>query len=384
MIVKKYETGGDPPESVASAVEKVMEDRKCSYGEALEAVRLEKPELFAAYMNRATEARAERVEHFTFAGHDGVRTYDAVGNDMRIFSPYAGLASGYRVEGLVGPDVMPVVPVPAIAGTAPLIGQGDYARLYPIARPPATAANAVQFSVASLMYYCSGFALSYPIPNEVEIGTDKGFRLGESVTRFETSLLLAAKEKEVFGFVGSATNVSTVFSVASAWGSGGDPIGTLEAAIRHVSNVSGARPDTVIFGRSAYQYFSANSSALYKLGGLATVDREGQVLRVSKVRVAEATYNAAPQGATPTYTPFFDDAIFVGVAGQGDFSPKWGATASWRPGGNEANRFYAEIIPRKSSHMNFLEIGGWEASMVMDKNLAVTIRGINSSQAGGI
>jgi hypothetical protein len=100
--------------------------------------------------------------------------------------------------------------------------------------------------------------------------------------------------------------------------------------------------------------------------------------------VAEATYNAAPQGATPTYTPFFDDAIFVGVAGQGDFSPKWGATASWRPGGNEANRFYAEIIPRKSSHMNFLEIGGWEASMVMDKNLAVTIRGINSSQAGGI
>lgn len=383
QAVKIYQYSGEI-ESVHEFALELSEERKCSYTEALEAVRVERPEIWRSYLDRGGET--SRVEITEIAGRPGLRVY-VDGSLLNVSRPLGETLMRYAPEGFVGDYLYPVVPVAERVGTIPLFGQGD-ARLVNVDRAPGVEGNVAPFSTSSVQAICRGRSLRLPVPIELELNTDNGWQLRESTTLHLANLQYIAKDARVAASINTPTNTSSIFGPSSAWNSGGNAFGNIETLINHVSSFGGVRPDRVCFGAEAWASFASNSSTLARCGGWITPQRAAEALRLESVAIAEARYNVGA-GSERKFVPCFPAdkvVVFRGGGAEGVPSARWGITANWRPAELAGTtRWIVELHPlSKTNRSTMAEVSAWEQEVVADPQLCAVLAGCNSAQSGGI
>lgn len=319
------------------------------------------------------------------------KNYDATGRDLHVDVPMSQAILNYRTKGMVGEFIFAVVPVTKQTNLIPFFPLGEYLRNEKCERAPGTDANIVRFNVGTMSYNCKNYALRFPMTIEDRENADEVWQVRQNGAHLITDLLRIAKEKRVFNIVNSSTNVSTIFTSASAWSSGGDPYRQLSAAMNASEDLTGFRPNRLAFGKTAWRSLMANSAICQKLfpfgsGGVPTTEAVAKLLEVEEVAVAGGYYNTAAEGQSAVMAKFLDDAVIgfyqPNQPGLGPL-PRAYATLRWSVPG--IPNMAVEALPYDAyKKSEFIEVGVYDDEKVLDKNLAFMIKGVNSTQAGGL
>ncbi len=317
------------------------------------------------------------------------RNYDATGRDLHVDVPMSKSIQEYQTQGLVGEFIFNVVPVPKQSNMIPSFPLGEFCRAeHGFERAPGTDAHRVYFDVGSTSYFCKNYAARYPLTIEDQENADGIWDLRENGGRLCADVLRIRKEIRTFNTVNSTSNVSTAFLPASAWNAGGDPIRNIIAMQNQIQDISGQRPNRVVFGHAAWRATLTNSNVRNLLfphgGGVPTTAQVGQVLDAD-VRVAAGYYNTGGLGNTASLTKFFNDRVLVFFGADGTLgpSPRYAATLRWTKAGIPA--MAVEALPYDAQKkVNFVEVGVYDDEKVLNTALAATLIGVNSSQANGI
>lgn len=314
-----------------------------------------------------------------------IKTYDLNGARVIADKALVNAITAYRSTGFVAEGILPRVDVPNFYGFLPIIPNGEMNRIPACERAPATEATIIMYNVSTIEYRIKNYALSIPLTIEDEKNADDPWRQAESNAIFLTDGLRLAKENRAFSLIGSATNVSTVFTTGSGWATGGDPVATINTMFNQVKDSTGYRPTRVVFGGKAFQTFSTNSAVTRVFGGMATPDKVQDFFRVEQVLVSGAYWNSALAGPVAPHA-FFDDAVFACVQppeGAARYWPRYGVSPTWSPRG-VPGPYIPQIFFSRKTESQMTEVMVYEGETVVDKNLGVMLTGTNSSQAGGV
>lgn len=293
--------------------------------------------------------------------------------------PLTEAANAYCAgQTLLAPTIMPFIATPFGSGLIPLVGRTDYVA-DDLSVAQATECGVYRFDLESKRYYIERRAIKSPL--EMEIMKDGGdlYKWQEQVTTGLTGLLNASLEKKVWDLVNVATNVGSVYTVKSAFTGAGDAMAAVLGLLDGVQNASGTRPDFVSMGKDAAASFFANSSVLAR--GAWSPAKAAEVLRVNTVAVHDGTYNSADHGLTPIFTPFQTPDSISAFCTKG---PRWGVRPYWNPPEVPGGPVYVEEYEEPKAWSRWIECGIWTKEVVADANLAGSLLGVNSSQAGGL
>lgn len=315
------------------------------------------------------------------------KRYDATGRDLHVDVPMSQAIMNYRTQGLVGEFIFAVVPVNKQTNLVPFFPLGEFLRNEKCERAPGTDANIVRFNVGTLGYACKNYALRFPLTIEDRENADEVWQMRQNGAYLITDCLRIAKEVRVMGAINSSTNVSTIFVPASAWGANANPYTQIEGALNQTQDLTGFRPNKLVFGLMAWQKFKTNSVIGGKLfphgGGVPTVDMARGLFGVEEIQVAEGYYSAAGT----SLTKFFDDAVlgFYQPTGQGQLGPRPRAYGTMRWSVPGIPNMAVEALPFDAyKKAEFIEVGVYDDEKVLDKNLAFILKGVNSAQSNGL
>ncbi len=318
------------------------------------------------------------------------KRYDATGRDLHVDVPMSQAIMNYRTEGLVGEFIFSVVPVSKQTNLIPYFPLGEFLRNETCERAPGTEARIVRFDVGTMAYACKNYALRFPMTIEDRENADEVWNVRQNGAFLITDCLRIRKEVRCFNSVNSSTNVSTIFKPVSAWNASanaGNPYIDLTNAMNQTQDLTGFRPNKLVFGQTAWRTFYTNSAICAKLyphgGGVPTLEQAKQLLQVDEIRVAEGYYNSAGKGLTASLSKFFDDAVlgFYQPAGQGQLGPKPRAYATLRWSVPGIPNMAVEALPYDAyKKAEFIEVGVYDDEKVLDKNLAFMFKGVNSAQ----
>ncbi|MDA8121779.1 MAG: hypothetical protein M0Z38_04335 [Deltaproteobacteria bacterium] len=318
------------------------------------------------------------------------KKYDATGRDLHVDVPMSQAIMNYRTEGLVGEFIFSVVPVSKQTNLIPFFPLGEFLRKESCERAPGTEANIVRFNVGTMAYACKNYALRFPMTIEDRENADEVWQVRQNGAYLITDLIRISKEVRVFNTVNSTSNVSTAFVPASAWNAAanaGNAYIHLTNALNQTQDITGYRPNKLVFGKTAWRTFIQNSAIAGKLfphgGGVPTLDQARALLDVDEVRVADGYYNTGAEGQTASLSKFFDDAVlgFYQPTGQGQLGPKprYAATLRWSVPG--IPNMAVEALPYDAyKKAEFIEVGVYDDEKVLDKKLAFIFKGVNSAQ----
>lgn len=314
------------------------------------------------------------------------KRYDATGRDLHVDVPMSQAIMNYRTQGLVGEFIFAVVPVNKQTNLVPYFPLGEFLRNERCERAPGTDANIVRFNVGTLGYSCKNYALRFPLTIEDRENADEVWQMRQNGAYLITDCLRIAKEVRVFNSVNSTTNVSTAFVPNSAWNAAanaGNPYIHLFNALNQTQDISGFRPNKVVFGKTAWRTFIQNSAISGKLfphgGGVPNLDQCRALLDVEEVQIADGYYSTAGT----TLSKFFDDAVlgFYQPTGQGQLGPRPRAYATMRWSVPGIPNMAVEALPFDAyKKAEFIEVGVYDDEKVLDKNLAFIFKGVNSAQ----
>jgi hypothetical protein len=161
-------------------------------------------------------------------------------------------------------------------------------------------------------------------------------------------------------------------------------------ALDQTEDLSGFRPNKIVFGKSAWRLFQANSivnNRLFPLGGAGagvTLKQAAEILTVDEIQVAAGYYNSS-QGTTATLVKFLDDAVLGFFSPSAPFGPEPRAYATMRWSVPGIPNMAVEALPFDAyKKSEFIEVGVYDDEKVLDANLAFMFKGCNSAQANGL
>jgi hypothetical protein len=332
----------------------------------------------------ANVSDVKKYELKEIGGRQYIKTYDMSGmSDFLVSGGLTETAFGYSPRGLVADLIFWPRRVGHDGGRIGLVGATDFSRIPDATRAPGTESNALKWSVSSRYFHAKNYSLHADFPHEDMSNADIAWRLKESGTEILKAGLLLGKEQRTFNAINSASNVNTVYTVASAWNASanpGNPLSAIDTAISQVHSSTGHRPTAIVFGTTAWTSFAGNSNARDGLGSFPTTARVADYFRVETVSVAEGYYNTEGENLPGKFVPFFSDAVFACVqAGDNWIAPRYGLSPFWAPMGIK-ERFFAEDYSVYEKKMDRVELTHYEDELVADPKLGVIIKGVNSAQ----
>jgi len=234
----------------------------------------------------------------------------ATGRDIHIDVPLTNVALNYRPQGMIADMIAPIVPVPKQSNLYPIWDQGDAFRAENADRAPGTEARLVARRVSSGTYFCRNYALKTMLTIEDIENADEGYLqvLREGRTQFLLDKLYLGWEARIAALCTSGSNVYSYSATASSWnGSGADPVKDVLNKINMIHDVSGYRPNRVVFGGQAWRAFRVHDNVTKLFWGTAgagksrfvTREMAAQLLEVDQVLVGEA-YQASNADGIPT------------------------------------------------------------------------------------
>lgn len=226
----------------------------------------------------------------------------ATGRDLHIDQNLTQIALNYRPQGMIADMIAPIVPVAKETDIFPVYSRKEILALESTLRARGTEARKVTRSVGSLAYTVKNYALGHDVFLEDRANVDAAYEaeLYSGAVQFVQSKLMLDWEKRLLDKVNSASNVSTGFTVASAWTvSAGDPISNIFSAIDQYQATTGMTPNSILIGYKAWNLMRRNVNVRNFLsgtnngGGLVTRQQVQNLFEVERFLVSDAFFNTA-------------------------------------------------------------------------------------------
>lgn len=320
----------------------------------------------------------------------------STGRGLHVDQNLTELALNYRPTGMIADQVFPIVIVDKQTNQYPVFNQAEAFAIESTIRARGNHAQKVTRSVSSDNYYCENYALAHDMPIEDWVNMDAAyaFELQAGAGQYLLDKLWLDWDRRILSKIGSSTNVSTAFVPASSWtGANGDPISQIFQQIEQVQATTAYRPNNLLFGWRAMNYFRRNLQVRnFVLGtnnGGNTVNRGAVagIFEVDRVLVAQAFYNTAGEGrALSLGNTFPSDAVLAYYAppNPSRVVPSFGYTFRWQTAELPAPLSVERHPYDTKAKSQAIEVGFYQDEKITSSALGALILGVASSQANGL
>lgn len=245
----------------------------------------------------------------------------STGKDLHIDAFLSDVAINYRPTGMIADAIAPIVEVDKETNVYPVFNRGEAFAIEDTARTRLQEAKRITRSVSSSNYQAKNYALAYDLPIEDRANMDAALltELEDGATRYLSDKLMLDWDRRVLSTIGSASNVSTGFLCGSSWvgPTNGDPISQIWKSMEQMQNQTAQKPNSLLFGWRAWNYFRRNVNARNFLlgtnngGGAVTQQGAKDAFEVDRLLVAGAFYNTTneAQAAALTNNPLHDAVL---------------------------------------------------------------------------
>ncbi len=275
-----------------------------------------------------------------------IRTYaGATGRDLHIDMPLTNLTIGYRAQGLIAPDVYPLVQTPFQSGVYYVWGSNEFLRVPNTFRAAGSPAKRVQFTVSSGTFFAKNYALANELPYEDISNADAALNLRQSASNRIVDGLSLAWEDRLAVTLTTTTNMGSSTSLTNRWNDhvNGAPVEDFFAGRESIRTRTGYNPNVMIFSGFAWARFARHPDIIKYIrgagdnvgGGSVTQQQVANAFELSKVLIGKGIKNTANEGAPASYTDIWStSAILLYVApNPALMEPSHGYTFWWQPEG---------------------------------------------------
>jgi hypothetical protein len=319
----------------------------------------------------------------------------STGRDLHIDQNLTNVALGYRPAGMIADMIAPIVSVQKETDLYPVFSQAEAFAIENTRRSRSGEANRITRSVSSAGYTAKNYALRYDLPIEDEVNMDPAYRaeLGAGATRYLVDKLVLDWDRRVLATVGSTSNVSTGFVPSSAWATGGDPVSQLYQVIEQIQATTAYRPNNILFGWRAYNWFRRNSNVRNFVlgtnngGGVISRNAIAGIFEVDRVLVSEAFYNSANEAQAMSLANTFPaDAVLVYHAPSAPSRevPSFMYSFRWTAPGLPAPLAVERHPYDSKRHCEAIEAGYYQDEKITSSALGALLVGVNSAQSNGL
>ena len=315
------------------------------------------------------------------------------GRAIHIDKHLTQVAMNYRPQGMIADQIAPIINVGHQSDIIKTYNQADLWRIEDTLRSPGTAANKTSFQVGSDNYIARNFALGFDVTVEDRANADAIFvrDLEATKTMNTQDKLFLDWENRVATAATTAANVSTSFTVASAWNdyANSDVFGDINTALDTVEDATGYRPNKMVASNLAWRGMSRNDNIVDKVqsagvsgGGMnARMQQVADLFELEAILVGGAYYNSADEGQALSLSRIWGDNVLLYYAPDraSTEAPSFMYSFRWvKPGLQNMNvrRLPFDAVAQKET----LEIGYYQDEKVTSTALGALITGVNSSQ----
>jgi len=314
----------------------------------------------------------------------------STGRDLHLDKLLSQMAIGFMEGNLIANDIAPVVQVDKQSDAFSIFSRADALRTEQDARSPGAEANKITRTISSDTYFAQNYALKYPITIEDRENADPVYRqnLWNDAAAYVTRKLALSWEVRVAALTNLTTNVGSSAGVASEWSAAAssDPIGDLNTAMDNVQDLTGTRPNRLVFGGNAWRSIRRNAQILDRVHGttapqgFATRAQVANLLEVPNIHVGESYRNTANEAQAETLSRVWTDNVlccFTPDSPSRDL-PSFMYSFRWAVGG--LANMQAERHPfNAKTKTEEVEVGYYQAEIVTGAEYAFLVLSVNSS-----
>lgn len=321
----------------------------------------------------------------------------STGKDLHVDQLMSEIAINYRPSGMIADAIAPIVEVGKETDIYPVFSRAEAFSIEDDLRARGQPAKRITRSVSSASYLAKNYALAQPVYIEDRANMDAAlqFELETGAARYLVDKLTLNWDRRVLNTVGSASNVSTGFLCGSSWvgPTNGDPISQIWKAMEQQQNVTAQKPNSILFGWRAWNYFRRNVNARnYVLGtnnggGAVTRTAAQEAFEVDRLLVAGAFYNTAneAQAEALTNNPIHDAVlIYYAPLAPSREAPSFMYSFRWT---NPLFGTPFAVIRHpfdSKTRIEEMEASYYQDERVTGASYASLLLGVGSAQAGGL
>jgi hypothetical protein len=316
------------------------------------------------------------------------------GRDVHLDVPLTNVAIAYKPEGFIADQLFPIVPVQKQSNAYYVWNIADAFRVSATLRAPGTEANIIERNVSSGTFFCKNYALKDRIPYEDIANADAGFLFTERSNRIEfiKDKLYLDWEYRIAQTVTSGSNCGSYSAVASGWtGSGADPIDDLWIGMANVEDVTGQKPNSIIFGRQAWRSFRNQTAVLNKFYGTAGASNNGRIVtpdmvkglfELDRVLIGGAYRNTNDEGQSASLSLMWGDHVLIYYAPTTPRVDKPSFGYSFRWNGVQGMDMGAEVFQDEKRKAEEVQLGYFQDEKLTASALSFLITNVSSTQSG--
>ena len=228
--------------------------------------------------------------------------------DVHIDVPLSNIAvEAFSTGDFVAPQLFPIVDVRKQSDKYYTITKNSWLRTpSSTLRAPKTSPARAEFDVSSDSYFADNYALASDNAHETIANADDPIQLRARTTRFLVDMLMRDQEVRIANLVTSITNIGSgvVLAGGSKWSDfvNSDPLSDVTTGHAFIRQNTGLLANTMLLDFDTYQTVRRHPTLLdmykYTQGGLVNDAELMSVFKVSRILVANAIRNAAPENAT--------------------------------------------------------------------------------------
>jgi len=314
------------------------------------------------------------------------------GRDVHLDKPLTNVAIAYRPEGFIADQICPIVPVLKQSDAYFVWNIADAFRIDEDYRAPGTEANVITADMSSDTFFAKNYALKSRTPYEDIKNADAGYIFATRTARAEfiKDKLMLSMERRIAQQVTSGSNVGSYSAIGSAWTdyTNSQPITDLNTAITNVQDVTGYKPNSIIFGQYAWKHFRENTNVITRVygssgmgDGARMVSRNNvkSIFEVDRVLVGGAYYSSTDEGQAASLGQIWNDNVLVYYAPLKPRidKPSFMYSFRWKALGNDMQARVFQL-PRADSEE--VQLGYYQDEKITADTLAFLVTGVGSSQ----
>lgn len=223
--------------------------------------------------------------------------------DVHVNAPLTNVSVAYvqKNDNYLATKVFPMVSVAKQSDLYYVYDKGDWLRTEARKRAPGTESVGAGYRLSRDSYFCDVWSVHHDVSDQTRSNQDTAIDMDRDATEFVTQQLMMKKDQEwaenyfnndIWGVDAVANWVNPTSTTA---------VPDIRNLMTNMHRSSGFRPNTLVFGRAAWDRFIDTTSALERIQfsavGVVGVDLVKAVFGVDNVHIANSVRNNAPEGA---------------------------------------------------------------------------------------
>ena len=318
----------------------------------------------------------------------------SIHGDLHVDVNLTNICINYKPDGLIAPEIAPVVKVQKQSDFYPIWDQGDILRIESANRARGTEASKITLGVSSGKYYAENYALKTDLTLEDRVNMDAAYvtQLRSGRARFLMDKMNLHWEDRIASQVTSTSNVGSSTAVASAWDDyttgNSTPLDMIFTGINVVQDTTGIRPNSILMGGLAWRNLRRHDDIISLLHGdsgqgkprYASREQAAQLFEVDRFLVGEAFKNTGAEGQSALLSAIWQDHLLIYYAPKNPsttdasfmYSFRWSA-----PGLPEMTVERHPFDSRKKTEE--VEVGYYQDEVITSSALSYLITNVTSS-----